>query len=161
MRRLLVFLSILCAPALAAQQDGPAHPFQDSLFAQLAGTWSMKGDMHGTPQSYSMKAEWVLKHQFLRLEMKDSLYEAVSYIGYDNASERYVAHWIDIFGGRWSETLGYGIRAGNSVSFTFEYPTGPFRSVYSFDGKGWKVDMTQKSAEGKWEDFAHYTLIRH
>jgi hypothetical protein len=86
----------------------------------------MAGSMWGQAQDYSLKAEWVLGHQFLRLEMKGTQYEAVSYIGYDNASERYVAHWIDIFGGRVSETLGYGKREGNTIHFVFEYPDGPF-----------------------------------
>lgn len=159
----------LSAPALAQQpvpQDGPGHPFQDSLMAQLAGQWIMSGDMMGKPQTYALRAEWVLNHQFLRLEMKDEAnppqYQAVSYVGYDNASERYVAHWIDIFGGRWSETLGYGKREGNSVRFVFEYPDGPFVSVYTFDPKtGWKIDMTQKATTGEWKDFAHYRLVKN
>jgi hypothetical protein len=49
-----------------------------------------------------------LDHQFLRLEMKDvatpPAYEATVYIGYDKTGERYVAHWLDVFGGRFSET---------------------------------------------------------
>ena len=61
----------------------------------------------------------VLQRQFLRVHMKDLAtppdYEAMIFIGYDNASERYVAHWIDVFGGRISETLGYGTRAGNRI----------------------------------------------
>lgn len=164
MRRVLVSISLLWAPMLAAQtapQDGPGHPFQDSLVARLAGEWSMTGDMRGQAQNYTLKAEWVLGHQFLRMEMKGDQYEAVSYIGYDNASERYVAHWIDIFGGRVSETLGYGKREGNSIHFVFEYPDGPFRSDYTLDPKtGWKVDMTQKSSTGAWQDFAHYRLAK-
>ncbi len=47
-------------------------------------------------------------------------YEALVFLGYDNASERYVAHWIDVFGGRFSETLGYGTRSGDSIKFIFE-----------------------------------------
>ena len=163
MRRVLVSISLLCAPMLTAQvpQDGPGHPFQDSLVGQLAGEWSMTGDMRGQGQSYTLKAEWVLGHQFLRLEMKGDQYEAVSYIGFDNASERYVAHWIDIFGGRVSETLGYGKREGNSIHFVFEYPDGPFRSDYTLDRtSGWKIDMTQKSSTGEWKDFAHYRLVK-
>lgn len=35
-------------------------------------------------------------------------------------SERYVAHWLDVFGGRFSETLGFGKREGNSIRFLFE-----------------------------------------
>ena len=163
---ILALLVTVSTPALAQQpvpQDGPAHPFQDSLMAQLAGSWTMAGDMGGRPGRFALRAEWVLNHQFLRLEMRDeatpSQYEAVSYVGYDNASERYVAHWIDIFGGRWSETLGYGKRVGNSVRFVFEYPDGPFVSVYTFDPKtGWTIDMTQKATTGEWKDFAHYRL---
>lgn len=165
MRLALLSLTVLCAPLLAAQQDGPARLFQDSLVAQLAGEWSMTGDLRGQAQNLTLKAEWVLNHQFLRLEMKDRgtppAYEAVCYIGYDNASERYVAHWIDIFGGRVSETLGYGKREGNVMHFVFEYPEGPFRSDYVLDPiTGWRVDMTQKTATGAWQDFAHYRLTR-
>ncbi|HKV70161.1 MAG TPA: DUF1579 family protein [Gemmatimonadales bacterium] len=161
MRLALLALSILTIPTLSAQQDGPGRPFQDSLVGQLAGEWSMTGDMRGQPQHYRLKAEWVLSHQFLRLEMQGDQYEAVSYIGYDNASERYVAHWIDIFGGRVSETLGYGKRDGSSIHFVFEYPDGPFRSDYTLDPEtGWRIDMTQKSDSGVWKDFAHYRLVR-
>ena len=165
MRRVLVVLSVLCGPMLAAQQDGPGKPLQDSLVAQLAGEWSMTGDLRGQAQHYTLKAEWVLNHQFLRLEMKDrgvpARYEAVCYLGYDNASERYVAHWMDIFGGRVSETLGYGKREGNVMHFVFEYPDGPFHSDYTFDPKtGWTIDMTQKAATGEWQDFAHYRLVK-
>jgi len=54
-------------------------------------------------------------------------YEAIVFISYDNMSERYVVHWIDIFGGRFSETLGYGnSRDQHSIRFVFEYATGPF-----------------------------------
>jgi hypothetical protein len=38
-------------------------------------------------------------------------YQAAVFIGFDNTSERYVAHWIDAGGGRFSETLGFGKRA--------------------------------------------------
>jgi hypothetical protein len=54
-------------------------------------------------------------------------------IGYDNMSERYVVHWIDVFGVRFSETLGYGKRVGNEIDFIFEYPDGPFRTNLIWD----------------------------
>ena len=47
------------------------------------------------------------------------------FIGYDNTSERYVVHWLDNFGGRFSETLGYGLRSGNSIKFVSSTPTVP------------------------------------
>ena len=51
-------------------------------------------------------------------------------IGYDHTSERYVAHWMDIYGGRFSETLGYGVRSGDQIEFVFEYPDGPFHTTF-------------------------------
>ena len=98
--------------------------------------------------------------------MKDtavpSQYEAMVFIGYDNASERYVAHWIDIFGGRFSETLGFGRRQGDSIGFVFEYPDGPFHNTFTWDPttKKWTFLMEQKNSSGKWVQFAKDELKR-
>ena len=35
-------------------------------------------------------------------------YEAIWFLGYDPVSEKYVLHLFDVFGARFSETLGYG-----------------------------------------------------
>jgi hypothetical protein len=116
--------------------------------------------MRGRTAENTLKAEWVLQHQFLRIHMKDVAtppsYEAMVFIGYDNASERYVAHWIDVFGGRFSETLGYGARDGNRIKFVFEYPDGPFHNTFTWDAeaKTWTFLMEQKDQTGKWKEFA-------
>jgi hypothetical protein len=83
-------------------------------------------------------------------------------IGYDNISERYVAHWIDVFGGRFSETLGYGKRNGDKIDFVFEYPDGPFHTDFAWDAAHgiWRWRMEQKNAAGKWMQFADLTLAR-
>ena len=67
-----------------------------------------------------------------------------------------MAHWLDVFGGRWSETLGYGSREGNSVRFTFEYPDGPLLNTMTWnpETQGWHFHLQQKDAAGTWEDFA-------
>jgi hypothetical protein len=77
-------------------------------------------------------------------------YEAHIYIGYDNASDRYVIHWIDIFGGRFSEILGYGTRSGNSIKFVFEYPDGPFHNTFTWNSgdNSWRFFLEQKGADG-------------
>jgi len=145
--------------------DGPQRPFQDSLFDGLAGTWFMSGAVGTRPAGYSLHADWVLNHQFLRLEMRDTAqvpaYQAIVFIGRDNMSERYVAHWLDVFGGRWSETLGYGTRTGQAVEFIFEYPDGPFRTTFAQSAGGsWSVQMRQRNSAGRWQVFAHYSLER-
>ncbi len=163
MRRLLIVFACLTLSSAnqssaqqPAPQDGPSHPFQDSLVAELAGDWTMAGTLLGKPATYNLHAEWVLAHQFLKLEMRDAsdplAYQAHVYLGFDNASERYVAHWIDLFGGRWSETLGYGKRDGDAIRFLFEYPDGPFTTTFARDitTKAWTIEMRQKSKAGAW-----------
>ena len=146
--------------------DGTHRIFQDSLLDRLAGAWAMVGAVRSHPATYSLKAEWILNHQFLRLDMRDiadpPAYQATVYIGYDNASERYVAHWLDAGGGRVSETLGYGHRVGSAIRLTFEYPDGPFHTTFTLDpgGRSWSVLMQDRAAGGAWQEFAHYS-IRH
>src|SRR5262245_52335136 len=88
--------------------DGPGRIFRDDLLDSLVGKWQLTRTIRGTQVHNTVEVEWVLNHQFLRVHMKDtavpSQYEAMVFIGYDNASERYVPHWIDVFGGRFSET---------------------------------------------------------
>ena len=49
-------------------------------------------------------------HQETEDKRRDSRNEAEVFFGYGNMSEQYVAHWLDTFGGRYSEVLGYGMR---------------------------------------------------
>jgi hypothetical protein len=84
-------------------------------------------------------------------------------VGYDNASERYVAHWTDVFGGRFSETLGYGKRSGNDIEFIFEYPDGPFHTTFRWnpEPQQWQWLMRGKSdKDGKWFEFGDMRLTR-
>jgi len=110
-----------------------------------------------------------LNHQFLRIHEKSntqaidgSTYEAMIFVGCDNASERSVVHWIDIYGGRFSETLCYGKRDGNAIRLTFEYPDGPFHTSFFWDSeaKSWRWEMDAKGADGKWKEFGRMMLSR-
>jgi hypothetical protein len=167
---LLLGSLFVSAPAASQQPesplDGPHRTFQDPLLEQLTGTWSMAGAVRGRPATYSLRAEWTLNHQFLKLEMRDvtepPAYQATVYVGYDNASERYVAHWLDAFGGRFSETLGFGKRSGQAVAFVFEYPDGPFHTTFTLnpDAKTWGVLMEDRGKGGAWREFAHYVLTK-
>lgn len=146
--------------------EGKNHIFHDELLDNLAGRWKLTRVMRGRTVENAVEADWVLNHQFLRLHMKDAAdppqYEAMVFIGYDNTSDRYLAHWLDVFGGRFSEALGYGRRSGNSIELVFEYPDGPFHNTFSWDpaGKTWTFLMTQKDASGKWVTFAQDRLRR-
>ena len=147
--------------------DGPTQIFRDEFLDRLAGKWRLRGTLGGEPVDHSVQVDWVLNHQFLRLHEKAGapsksglLYEAVGFISRDNTSDRYVMHWIDVFGGRWSETLGYGRREGNGIEFVFEYPDGPFRSSFRWDpdAKSWHWLLRQKAPTGVWKEFLVGTL---
>jgi hypothetical protein len=175
MRRKL-FLTTLCLLACfgwsqtttLAQQplDGRDHIFHDQLLDNLVGGWKVTRKFKTRTAENTASVEWILNHQFLLIKMKDvnnpPQYEANIYIGYDNASDRYVAHWIDVFGGRFSETLGYGTRSSNSIKFVFEYPDGPFLNTFTWNPnkKSWTFLMRQKDQTGKWTLFAEDTLVR-
>jgi hypothetical protein len=162
--RLAAAAILTIAPSARAQNappiDGPDHPLRDSLLEQLAGHWRVERRMRSQTTTHTADGDWVLNHQFLRLHYQSpgskEPYEAMVFIGYDNMSERYVAHWIDIFGGRVSETLGFGARVPNGIRFVFEYPDGPFTNTLTFapDAQQWASLMRQKNQRGEWVTFA-------
>lgn len=124
----------------------------------------------GRDAHHTLQAEWVLNHQFLRMHEQTSAaapkdehpYEAIWFLGYDAVSERYVLNLMDVFGTRFSETLGYGVRDGNKIRFVFEYPDGPFHTTYIWnpDSGIWEWLMEQKRSDGKWSSFADLTLVK-
>jgi hypothetical protein len=123
---------LLIVIALPQVAQGQANERKDDLLDHIAGNWLLEGTVMGAAAHHDVTAEWVLNHQFLRIHEKTALnapaserhYEAIWFIGYDLVSERYVAHLLDLFGARFSETLGYGAHNGNAIRFVFEYPDG-------------------------------------
>jgi len=164
---LLLLTLISATPSLAAQEPPEWH---DDLVAHLSGSWNITGQVMGRDAHHQVSADWTLNHQFLRLHevtsasapAAESKYEAIWFLGYDPTSERYVLHLLDVFGGRFSETLGYGTRAANQINFVFEYPDGPFHTTfrYSPDTDSWEWLMEQKNKEGRWASFADLKLTR-
>ncbi len=136
----------------------------------MAGVWKMEGQVMGRQAHHDIQAEWVLNHQFLRIHETTAAdappaehrYEATWFLGYDPVSERYVLHLMDVFGGRYSETIGYGVRDGNAIRFVFEYPDGPFHTTYRWiaEKDSWEWEMKQKDKDGKWGSFADLKLTR-
>ena len=141
---------------------------RDELADHITGTWKVEGQVLGRDAHHEVNAEWVLNHQFVRIHEKTAAsapaaehrYEAIWFLGYDAISERYVLHLLDVFGGRFSETLGYGTRTGNEIRFVFEYPDGPFHTVFrrSPENRSWQWLMEQKDKEGKWTKFGDLRL---
>jgi hypothetical protein len=153
----LAQIIVLCGFASAQ-----AAPWHDDLADAMAGTWRADGEVMGKTAHHIVEADWILNHQFLRLHETtapdapavEKRYEALWFLGYDPISERYVLHLMDVFGARFSETLGYGIRSGNEIRFVFEYPDGPFHTTWIVGKSSSQWRMEQKDKDGKWSSFA-------
>ncbi|HUK31862.1 MAG TPA: hypothetical protein VLV89_12165 [Candidatus Acidoferrum sp.] len=164
----VVALGIAFAPTVSRAQLPPE--WNDPLVDHFSGTWKMEGKIGSQDAHHEAQAEWVLRHQFLRIIEKTAAdapaserkYEATWYLGYDSTSDRYVMHLMDYFGGRFSETLGYGVREGNAIKFIFEYPDGPFHTTLRWfpEKNSWDWLMEQKDKDGKWTKFGDLTLAR-
>lgn len=171
LRYTLPLLTLLLLPVSTISQelDGPTRIFRDTLLDNMTGTWNLTGKIMGRTADHVVQAEWVLHHQFFRIHEKDNSganvavpYEAMVMIGYDNASDRYVVHWNDIYGGRFSETLGYGTQVGDEIRLVFEYPDGPLHTTFRWlpEAHRWQWRMQNRDKTGNWVDFADLTLVR-
>ena len=157
-----LLLSLLLAAGAAGAQD---RTFNDPFIQQLAGDWTLTRQIRGKEVENTVHAEWVLNHQFLQVHMTDSAqppaYEALIYVGYQYAEQRYVVHWLDVYGGKGS-AIGYGKRSGDSIEVAFQYEDGPFFNTLTWDtlGQGWTFKMESINKDGKRQLFAIDTLRR-
>jgi hypothetical protein len=167
---LLPLLAALSAGGAASSSAESTDSWRDELVDHMSGTWQLEGQVMGHAAHHDVETEWVLNHEFLHIHEKTSAtapssehrYEASWFLGYDSVSERYVLHLLDVFGARYAETLGYGVRAGNEIRFVFEYPDGPFHTTYRWSPEKdtWQWLMEQKDKSGKWTKFADLKLTR-
>lgn len=163
-----VLFYILFCSTLVAQTSSGCDPkrFDDALLDKLVGKWDLAGQIGKRNVKNDFSAEWSLNHQFVELSFVDAsnppAYTARVFIGYDCVSERYVVHWLDSFGARFSETLGYGKRSGQEIEFRFEYADGPFLNKFTYDPKSdeWHFHLTRKDDKGQWVVFADQYLRR-
>jgi hypothetical protein len=161
-------VAVMIISSYALAQAPPQ--WHDELIEHMAGMWKLDGQVMGREAHHEVRAEWVLNHQFLRLHEKTSAnspsserpYEALWFIGYDAVRDRYVEQLLDVFGVRYSETLGYGTRDGNTLRMAFEYPDGPFHTTYKWSPQqdSWQWLLEEKDKDGKWKTFADFRLTR-
>jgi hypothetical protein len=165
---LLAVASVFVDVDLNAQ--GRVPEWRDDLLDHMTGSWKLTGSVMGQEAHHTVTAEWVLNHQFLRIQEKTSegapeserRYEAIWFLGYDATSERYALHLLDIYGARYAETLGYGTREGDAIRFVFEYPDGPFHTIFRWSRQddSWQWLLEQKDKDGRWSAFANLKLTR-
>lgn len=148
-------------------REAPARPgFQDDLLEKLVGEWELEGSMGTIPLHHRLEARWTLNHQFLQLHYLDLRkenpvpYESLTYVGFNDVEKRYVMLLLDVFGGRFAETVGLGTRQGHVITFEFEYPEGLMTQTLAFDPQrgAWRIDIRARQTDGTWVSFAEKRL---
>lgn len=157
-RLTIVLLLIATAGILDA---GPPPALNDPFLDNFVGDWSVIRKMgDGRAAETTVHGEWVLRHQFVELHYgrggKAPEYEALVFIGFDDAAKGYVCHWLDVFGGRYSG-IGRGRLDQNllGIEFRFDSQQGSLTNKFVFDPatKRWTSAVHQEE-NGQWKIFA-------
>lgn len=133
----------------------------DVMSANRAGLKGLSVGKSCIRYSSPAKIDW----RVLEIHMVDvaqpPAYEALVLIGYIHSDKKYVIHWCDTYGGKFS-AIGVGRRAGDSIAFEFQYPDGPFYNTFTWDAKAnvWRSRMESQGEDGKRMLFAEDTFRR-
>jgi len=160
--RAVVIATLLIAMTLTPGSVAESAPLADPLLNDLVGNWNVNGTVLGKPVHQRVSGSWVLAHQFMLLRFTGS-YEANVYIGYDPPAKRYIAHWLDMFGGSGANAVGFGTpRRTNEIVFHFAYPGQPFETTFTYSaGTGtWHIHYRYQDKHGVWKTFGDETLSR-
>lgn len=125
----ICFLIVICAliaPNTFAQtaEDTTDGRFHDELLNHLVGTWNVTATANGDKFTATIKAEWVMSHQYLHIYEKadenipwlHTPLEIEFFIGYNHNSKRYVVHEMAVFGSDGPyEGFCYAYRNGNEI----------------------------------------------
>ena len=165
--RVAFLFFLLVSSAAFAQQP----TFNDPLLEHLAGQWVLHGTIADKETTHDIKAEWVLAHQYLRIEetsrekngQGQPAYAANVYVGWDGTTGQYVCVWLDVYGSISTQSLGQAKPAGDVIAFIFKDTQGKvaFHTVFTFDkaANSWTMQMDNEQ-DGKLSPFARTTLTR-
>jgi hypothetical protein len=161
-------LNIVISFCALAQPTG----FQDSFLDHMVGKWVLEGTIAGRNTTHDIVSEWVLGHQYIRIQevSRDKnaenkpAYEATIFIGRDPLSSEYRCLWLDNTG-PWdftSQAIGRAKRGGDTITFRFESnDSSSVNTTFSYDKNGdawqWSID---NETGGKARAFARVRLTR-
>lgn len=152
-----------CTDTLA--QNDQMAPIWKSYLDNLTGSWQLTADMDSRKLNQQCEGEWVLQQNFLKFHCKavapdTSGYESIYFITYNSDKDHYLFHLFDVYGGSYSETLGFGTLEGNRLTFNFDYPSGLFQNIFIWheESESWEMILRQKNEKGEWEIFAEKQL---
>ena len=149
-----------------------AQPLQDPLLDHMVGKWVLQGTIGGKTTTHDIVAEWVLGHQYMRIQEvsreKDArnqpAYEATILIGWEPKSSQYTCLWLDNTAA-WdftSQAIGRAKRSGEAITFRFASNDGSsVNTTFSYNKNAdiwqWSID---NETEGKARAFARVSLTR-
>ncbi|MFL6526508.1 MAG: DUF1579 family protein [Chthoniobacterales bacterium] len=164
-------VSVLLATAtvaitLAAAQAPPPGELKDPFLDNFVGEWRIERKMgNGKTTESSVRGEWALNHHWIRLDYgyadKPAQYEAVVFIGYDDAAKRYICHWMDVYGASESALGGGELDAAkHAIELNFDSKEASLRNTFSFDqDKSW-TSLIRQTEKGEWKTFAEEKWTR-
>jgi hypothetical protein len=163
--RSVAFTTLLLGASLVPGAVPGATP-ADPILQQLAGRWTLEGEVRGKPVRYLGEARWLLKDAWLCLMLAEQAtppgYEARVYLGFDAKTQEYVAHWLDQFGAAGARVVGTGHRNGQTLVLDFPYMDGAFRDTLTLDADARQGSLLLESQgkDGSWSTFASYRMVR-
>lgn len=158
----LLFVSV-------SRADEP--PFESALLDKLVGTWVLTGTIAGETAVHDIEANWVLGHQYLRIdevsretnEFGAPAYEATVFIGWDKPSGRYVCLWLDVTGGGGlaNDVFGYAVPENDRLDFVFGDENGRILNTFFYhqDDDSWTW-VIRNEKDGEISPFARVDLAR-
>jgi len=124
---LIALASCWAAPSSAqVAKDGSDGRFYDDLLDHLVGKWEVDAVVHGQKFTLEREAEWVLSHQYLRINETSREvipwlkvpFERTIFIGFNHATKRYIWYELTVHGADTPyepQGFAYGVRNGNEL----------------------------------------------
>ena len=85
------------------------------------------------------------------------------FLGYSHKLDKYVVHWIDVFGGHFSRELGLGVRTRKGDAVVVEFGKDRWlrnTMTWSSQDQRWSMLIQQRDAKRKWVTFADTRFAR-
>jgi len=175
MNRSTLALSATIAAIGLVVQSRVAAPssLNDPLLDRLLGAWVLRGEIAGRQVTHSVKAQWVLGHEYVQIrETSQSKtaagapeYDAIVYIGWNPDLKQYTCLWLDSTGGNGlvGTAFGHANREASRLSFVFSDENGDpsLHNIFEYDRISnswrWTIDNVDKD---RLQPFARVKLTR-
>jgi hypothetical protein len=165
-----IILKVAASLALGAGLAFGQQPiFHDQLLDKLTGQWLLQGTIAGKQTTHDIAADWVLGHQYVRIHevsreknaQGQPAYEAMVFVGWDQAAAEYVCIWLDTYGGMNDSSIGHAKHNGDEIHFLFKDKDSIFhtRFVYHPEAGDWEWRMDSEG-KGALKPFARVKLTR-